>query len=105
MNIGDNELYDVNMAVVNIDSSELNPFVASPVMPVDLIMSVSSVGIRVNKQLIDVQVPLLSANTLYAHVGVRSRKIVKAQIDSLEGNLSSPSNVDEEEVFKQDGGM
>ncbi|PKU84202.1 hypothetical protein MA16_Dca002714 [Dendrobium catenatum] len=105
MNVGDNELCGVNMGVVNIDSSELNPSIFFPVTLPYLVVLVSSVGLRVNEQLVDVPIALLYANALYTHMGVRSGKNVKVQIDWLEDSSSSPFDVDEEEVFKQDGGM
>ncbi|PKU74122.1 Glucose-6-phosphate 1-dehydrogenase 2, chloroplastic [Dendrobium catenatum] len=60
------------MGVVNIDSSEFDPFVTSPMKLADMVVSVSSVRLRVNEQLVDVPVSLFFANVLYAHVGVRS---------------------------------
>ncbi|KAH0456254.1 hypothetical protein IEQ34_014161 [Dendrobium chrysotoxum] len=98
MNVGDNKLCVVNIWVVNIDSSELDLYVASLVMPTDLVVSVSSVGLGVNKQLVDVPVALLSANALYAHVGIISGDNITVQIDWLEGSSSSPYEVDEEDV-------
>ncbi|KAL0906918.1 hypothetical protein M5K25_025450 [Dendrobium thyrsiflorum] len=105
MNVGENELCEVNMKVVSIDFSELDPSVASPVMPTDLVMLVHSVGLGVSEQLVDVPVTLLSTKALYGHVGVRSGESVKAQIDWLGGSSSSPSEVDEDDVFEKGGVM
>jgi len=78
---------------------------ASPVTPADLVVLVSSVGLGMNEQLVDVPVALLSVNALYAHVRIRLGEKVKEQTDGLECSSSSPFEDVEEEVFEQDGGM
>ncbi|KAL0917436.1 hypothetical protein M5K25_012496 [Dendrobium thyrsiflorum] len=100
--VGDKEFCNVNMGVVNIDSNNLDPYVASPVMIVDRVVSVSLVGPDVNEQLVDVPVALLSSNALNAHLGVRSVEIIGEQIDWLEGSPSSPSGVGEKDVIEHD---
>ncbi|KAL0909303.1 hypothetical protein M5K25_020156 [Dendrobium thyrsiflorum] len=59
LNVGDKEFCDVNMGVVNIEFSNLDSHAASPVMIVDRVVLVSSVGLDVNEQLVDVLVALL----------------------------------------------
>ncbi|PKU80997.1 hypothetical protein MA16_Dca025181 [Dendrobium catenatum] len=75
LNVDDKEICDVNMGLVDINSNELDPSVISPVKTTDLVESVSSVGLGMNEQLVDVLVALLSSKALYAHLGNSCEKI------------------------------